>query len=138
MRIHFLSWFFGALLWLPIAPAHAQQTPMVQCRIGSFVQPTTGVVCDALMKGAAELRGRGPAPDGMRQADCAKTMLRSLGYANASDSNIHFGAALSECAAILQAMENDYTWGVLPPKPPVCDCPDCRPTLDCVGGKPRR
>jgi len=132
-------WLFGALLWLSIAlPAHAQQSPMVQCRIGTFVQVTPDFLCTALMKGATEMWKNKLPPDALRQPDCVRTVLRSLGYADTSPSNIHFGEAYNECGAVFQGMENEYASGHPLARPPVCDCPECRPTVDCVGGKPRR
>jgi len=53
MREAFIS---TMLLWLAIAmPAHAQQSPMVQCRIGSCVQVMLDFACDARVRGAAKM-----------------------------------------------------------------------------------
>jgi len=57
-RCVFLAWLLLAM------PTHAQQSPMVQCRIGSFVQVVPDFACDGLMQGATKLRRDGHPSDG--------------------------------------------------------------------------
>jgi hypothetical protein len=64
----------AASLWLALAsPAHAQQSPMVQCRIGSFVQVMPDFACDAFTEGAKKLRQN---PDTVY--DCVKESGRHM------------------------------------------------------------
>ena len=49
----------AAVLWLFVAlPAHAQQSPMVQCRVGSWAEVMPDFACDAVMDGAAKLHSK--------------------------------------------------------------------------------
>ena len=132
MKISLPPWLLGVLLWLLIAlPAHAQQSPMVQCRIGSWIGVVPDFACSALMKGATKLRPDDKARGIYSINDCDKEVTR---YVNAPFGSFALQEVNAECNAIFSAMLYDNaTRG-----PVVCDCPECRPTMDCVGGKPRR
>jgi hypothetical protein len=109
----------GALLWLFVAMvAHAQPRPMVECQIGDFVRPTSDVVCRAWMRGAAQMYRAGRLPDGTRQPECKREILRTLGYADISPKTAQ-GAVLEEdaivaCGAILQGLVDEYAYSQAP------------------------
>jgi len=57
--------------------AGAQQSPMVQCRIGSWVQVMPDYACEAMEAGAEKLRPNEPAPtSGVKE--CAAEMTQYL------------------------------------------------------------
>lgn len=65
----------GALLLLFLLmlgqPGHAQMSPMVECRVGSYAETMPDYACSALIKGAAKLT-----PDGHSITACADEMQR--------------------------------------------------------------
>ena len=98
-------WFFGALLWLLIAPpAHAQQSPMVQCRIGSWVRAVPDFACSALMKGATKLRPDDRARGIYSINDCDKEVAR---YVDAPFGSPAWQQVNAECNSIFSAMLYD-------------------------------
>jgi hypothetical protein len=109
---------FSALLtvlWLFIAmPTHAQQSPMVQCRIGSFVQVVPDFACDAFMRGATKLRPAAHPSDGGDY-----TGIKRCAAEVAQKSNNQPYEFIHVCSLMWQAMARDRAVAKT--------CPRCAP-----------
>ena len=51
-----ISWLFAALAVFTMTPGEAQQSPMVQCRIDSYVQVMPDFACEGFTESARKLR----------------------------------------------------------------------------------
>jgi hypothetical protein len=100
----------AVLLAIFVIPAYAQQSPMVQCRIGSFVEMMPDFACDGFTEGATKLLLNGRSSDGGDYTGiyhCAATAADYVGGQSRDLAHV--------CNLIWQAMIRDRaTAGICP------------------------
>jgi hypothetical protein len=96
-----LRWLTVAALtmWFFATVAHAESSPIVQCRIGSFVQMMPDYACEALEAGAEKLHPDQSVPVNSGVRECSAEMTQYL--------DVRPDQMINVCISVWVAMRQD-------------------------------